>query len=486
MIDQQLIQELIARAIQVRDEQGDSQNTATRVGGLLYAIVIALAQAWQDTPDLEQLSQAFLRRDRPDTAQGPITTLQGLRSDGPLTVGQFVNSLTAGTGAGIDPQGNAQLQSLEVRTSLKVMELIINRLQAQEGEYAFTESGTIQSTQLLEPGTWLLHMRKRWDYDFTPFHEDDVIYGSINTLLQDGSTQTSWMRVLSVDQAANTLTVAVYPDADVPGGHNYTPRPSMNVTRRGNATDTSRQSCWYLSSYEGCIMFLEGVTKPILDPSNYYLTLGRPRHLDLFDGLPINYDHPYLFARGLIAQDILRVDFQGNPLYDIVDAGLWLPDAAYIRGLAPDGSRYIQHQVWYHSCLWRCVVDAATVGLPPRWNNPQWTCIQGTEAYTLEITSTAGRFLRMGSEYTTLGFILRHGTMDISVDAWQLQWSRESGLPDEDLLWNLQHAQAGHTLPITPTDMPTNWYQKRSVAFRLTVTLKPGEDTPLQTTIQFA
>ncbi len=49
-------------------------------------------------------------------------------------------------------------------------------------------------------------------------------------------------------------------------------------------------------------MYLEGVTKPILEESNYYLSLGRPKHLELFNGLPINYDHPYLFARGAIVQ----------------------------------------------------------------------------------------------------------------------------------------------------------------------------------------
>ncbi len=429
---------------------------------------------WADAAwDLDPESPAYkrwLRKDREDTAEGLLRLLKGAH------FGEFVNSMTAGKGGGIDEHGNAQLESLEVRSYMKVMELIINRLSAQEGDFNFTESGTIEKAEELEAGTWLLTMRKRWEYDFTPFKENDVIYGSINTLQADGSYITSWMRVLSVDTTANTLTVATYADADVPAGRNFGPVASMNVSRRGNATDTERQSCWYISSYEGCIMYLEGVTKPILDERNYYLTLGRPKTLSLFNGLPINYNHPYLYARGAIIQDLLRVDFAGNPVYEVVDLGLWQETEEYIRGYSEGQSRYIQHQVWWKSCCWRCVVEKATVGIAPRWNNAQWVCVVGDGNYTLEITSSSGHLLRYGREFTTLGYVLKHGDMDISVDAWQVKWTRESGLWEEDLLWNIEHAESGEAVSITPQDMPTNWAEERRVTFRCTVTLKDGED----------
>ncbi len=427
---------------------------------------------------LAEIKNRSLSRTGDDTAAGLITFLAGLVSkvtaklDGGATFGEYVDSLLAGTGAGIDSKGNAQVESIEVRSYMKVMELIVNRLSAQEGDFNFTESGTIEQVTEIEPGTYLLEMRKRWDFDFTAFQEHDVVYGSLNTLLADGSYITSWVRVLSVDTSANTLTVAVYPDAEVPSGVNFAPAKGMIISRRGNAQDETRQSCWYLSSYEGCIMYLEGVTKPILEESNYYLTLGRPKHLELFNGLPINYSHPYLFARGAIIQDLLRVDFKGNPVYEIVDAGVWDSSQQYIRGKDSTG-KHIQHQVWLHSCCWRCVVDFASIGVSPRWNNTQWVCVVN-DNFTLEITSSDGRFFRLGMEYTTLGFILRHGDSDVSVDAWQVEWTRESGLVEEDILWNTEHSAAGESVAITPADMPSNWAESRKVSFRCTVYVRDG------------
>ena len=122
------------------------------------------------------------------------------------------------------------------------------------------------------------------------------------------------------------------------------------------------------------------------------------------------------------------------------------------------------------------MAEAATVGLAPRWNNTQWVCIVGDSNFTLEITSTRGRFFRYGQEYTQLGFILKHGDMDISVDASQVEWTRESGLTAEDLLWNIEHAAASATLDITPQDMPSNWFDTKQVSFRCTVTIRDGED----------
>ncbi len=178
---------------------------------------------------LLEMARRSLSRLNDDTAEGLITFLEGLVSEGlvsakdGLEIGQYVNSITAGKGAGIDRDGNAQVESIEVRSYMKVMELIINRLSAQEGEFNFTESGTIDKVTELESGTYLLDIRKRWDFDFTAFKENDVVYGSINSLLEDGSYYTSWFRVLAVDVSANQLTVALYPDDEVPAGRNFCP-----------------------------------------------------------------------------------------------------------------------------------------------------------------------------------------------------------------------------------------------------------------------
>ena len=464
---------LLNQALLIRDETRNSANTAYRIGSLFINIIQKLAaDGIVDEEVLDEETIANLKLS--ELVLDKLTVNEFIKCFGSLEFGKngYVEGSKGGT---IDEDGNAEFQSVRIRSSLKVLEVIMNRLTAMEGDFNFTESGTIDKVTHLEDNVYLLDIRKRWDFDFTAFKEHDVVYGSLNSLLADGSNLTSWFRVLSVDVSANTLTVAMYPDIEIPEDRNYPPVEGMNICRRGNAENKERQNCWYFSSYEGCIMYLEGVTKPILEESNYYLSLGRPKHLELFNGLPINYKHPYLFARGAIIQDILRVDWKGNPIYEISDVGPWQSDAEYIRGYNEAEKKYTQHQVWHKSCCWRCAVEKATVGLAPRWNNLQWVCVVGDSNFSLSITSSHGRFFYFGREYTTLGFILKHGDLDISVDAWQVEWSRESGLPEEDALWNIEHSSCGNTVDITPNDMPSNWYETRKVVFRCTVYLKDGE-----------
>ena len=61
--------------------------------------------------------------------------------------------------------------------------------------------------------------------------------------------------------------------------------------------------------------------------------------------------------------------------------------------------------------------------------------------------------------------------MDISVDASQVEWTRESDLLEEDLLWNIEHAENANTVDITPLDMPTNWYEAKKVVFRCKISI---------------
>ena len=159
-----------------------------------------------------------------------------------LKFGEFIDSMVAGKGAGIFPDGRAQFERLEVRDSLTVLELIFNRLSAMESDYSFSESGTIESVSQLEDGTYSLKMKKRWDNDFTALAENDVVYGVVNDLTSGGGKYyTSWLRVLHVDISANMLNAVMYPDSEVPGGKNYPPEPLMILSHRGNPVDEERQ-----------------------------------------------------------------------------------------------------------------------------------------------------------------------------------------------------------------------------------------------------
>lgn len=462
--------QLLQRATVVRNETMEKANTANRIGSLFYDIVQFLGSM-----DIDELNQLFLRKDEDDTAHGAVTFLKGLFAKAGIEVGDFVDSMDAGQGAAITEDGRAQVESLEVRSSMKVMELIINRLSAQEGDFNFTESATIEKVVKLYDDTFTLILRKRWDFDFHAFQVGDVLYGSINTLLADGSVRTAWMRVIECDRAANSIVVVAYPDDEVPGGKNDVPVRSMVINRRGNAVDENRQSCWYISSYEGVIMYLEGVTKPLLDESNYYLSLGRPKHLTLFDGLLINYKHPYLFARGAIIQDLLRVDFEGNPIYEVIDEGLWSANVVYVKGYSYFYQKYVQQQVWHDGVCWRCIVDATTAGIPPRWNSTEWVAITGS--YSVKLNTADGQHWFRGSDvYTTLVATVRHGEADISddIEDSQVEWARVSRRTEEDAAWGILHKDCGLRCSITPDDLPSDFLEVRQVCFKVSVNVRPG------------
>jgi hypothetical protein len=412
----------------------------------------------------------YLRKDQEDETTHLLRLLEGAE------FGQFVRSLSAGKGAGVDASGNAQVESLEVRSYMRVMETIINRISAMEGDYTFTENGTIETMEVTTSGTYSLTLRKRWESDYTAFATGDVLYGCVNTMQQDLTVATSWMLVRAVDTASNTIEVALYGDSDVPAGKNYAPKVGMTLCRRGNAVDEKRQSCWYLSSTEGRLIYLEGVSKPIVDETNYYLTLGRPVEMQTFKDhkLPINYEHPYLYARGVIVQDLIRVDYQGNPTYEVVDKGTWDAETTYLRGYEQASGRYVQHQVWWGDCCWRCVVAQATVRQAPQWNNAEWACIVGGENYTLSMESSAGTFVRKGEEETTLTAVMRHGSQEVDTYRAEVTWSRESGLEQEDDEWEVQLTDVTCQLVLTSADMPSNWSEQRRVIFRCCVTLRDG------------
>ena len=111
-----------------------------------------LARLLQDI-SLEELQQIFLRKDREDGT--PYL----------LKFGEFIDSLVAGKGAGIFPDGRGQFEKLEVRSDFVALELIFNRIQAMEGDYSFSTSGTIENVTAMGDGTYTLQMRKRWEND---------------------------------------------------------------------------------------------------------------------------------------------------------------------------------------------------------------------------------------------------------------------------------------------------------------------------------
>lgn len=417
---------------------------------------------------LDELRKRLLSKDREDQTKFL------------LKFGEFIDSMIAGKGAGIFPDGRGQFEKLEVRSAMIVKELIYNRWFAQEGNVTYSEAGTIERIELLEDGTYDLYLRRRWDNDITAFKEQDVSYGSVNNLNSTGEYYDSWFRVLSVMQAENKLNVILYPDEEVPGGKNYPPAVGMVITRRGNAVDEERQGFWYISSYEGCICMLDGVTKPVLEESNYSIIIGKLKRLELFDNLPINYRQSYVYCRGIAIQDLMRIDYQGVVVVQLNDRGFWSLEVAQSENPYKVGKDTVD-TVWHYGCRWKCLVSGTTD--EPRYASTGWAMIEGNPAFTIDIESENGwQFdgsqLQEGVVFTTLtvtGQLYNRDVTDSILDT-DVSWTRDTGNVSEDNAWAVKRADAGKSLTLTVDDLGIEFGRTKTVCtFKARALLRDGQ-----------
>ena len=459
----------------------------TTVEQVTEKVKAGYADEAKDLSEDSPIREMFLSRLVDDVAKGNITFEQaikvlGLASfGGGAEFGEFIKSLYAGKGAGIDANGNAEFESVRVRSYFECLELIVNRLSAIEGDQILTEADTIESVDDLGNNCYGLHLRSKWDGYFTAQRENNVLKGIINTLAAgSGLYYTCWMRVNSVNTANNYIEVTAYPDEDTPAGTNYPPCADMKIARWGNQTDKTRQSCIYLSSTEGRIVRLTGVTKPIIEPENYGATFGTlPEFLRSMD-LPIVDGQDYVYARGLIVQDIIRIDYKGKPISEVIDRGPWAAGAAYYcEALNPETGIYEISDVWYMGCKWRCAKTGTTTA--PAWNNTDWAMVEGNPQFTVEFADTD--YIFDPDRFSlTLTIIARLYNMDITDDILpaDVEWTRYSedanGVPRtaSDNAWALKRAGAGKSLSLTIEDCDLNGYMPRTLKFIATVTLRDG------------
>ena len=383
--------------------------------------------------------------------------------------GEFVDSLIAGKGAGIFPDGRAQVERLEVRGSLSVLDLIINQIQGMESDYSFTEIGKIESVEDLGESTYRLKIEKRTDFDFMKFQENDVCFSIINTLLTGGSEYyTSWMRILTTNAQENSITVVLYPDSEVPGGTNYPPLAGYNVTRRGNSTlpeaggFNERAQSWMISSREGRIMFLANVFKPILEDYNYSISIGRFPRTKALEKLPISENETGVMAQTVIAEKFYQLDHNGDVVPNKVDRGIWSPETAQSGApyrfvqhelAKPSGSEYTlleQHTVYHLGCKWGCLKDKTTD--EPKWNSPSWGLLEGDSRYSLQLSLSGGEAFVIGGVDEVISGRVFYGTIDITDDvmaddATEVEWFRNSGNVPADNLWTPEYVD-GNRLAI--------------------------------------
>ena len=426
----------------------------------------------EDSPILKM----FLSRINDDTAQGLITFLKGLVSEGIISakqgveIGEFVKGLYTGTGAAIDEKGNAEVESLRVRSYLEVMELIINRLSAIEGDQILTEADTIETVDDLGDGLYRLKLKEKWEGYFTAQVVGNVVKGIINTLASgSGVYYTSWMLVKDVDTATNQIVVQTYPDEDTPAGRNFPPCELMKFARWGNVADEKRQSCLYFSSSDNRILRLSRVTKPIIDIGNYGFILGElPEWFyDPEQKLPINKNGDAIYVKTLVYQNAVKMNYQGKPEATIVDRGNWMenPEEPYhFEAINSQTGVYETSDVWYRGCKWRCIKDCPTGA--PRYDSMEWFMIEGNPDFTISIEVENGGLLDYdwfavhGTDLVVTGQI---HNQDVTADILDtdVSWTRRS--KDAEGNWRVSDDEAwnallrkGKTLHLTVDDISYN------------------------------
>lgn len=410
----------------------------------------------------EGLGDKFISKKNDDYAEGIITFLKDIIVKGPikalskLTVGEsIIDSLIAGKGI-IAEDGRIQADRMELRSSLTVLRLIINEIQAMAGDFSFSDCGAIEKVELLDDGTYRLTMEKRTDTDWTTLEENDVLCSIVNSLLIGGTDYyTSWFRPVSKNRNDNTLTVVLYPDSEVPGGKNYPPVEGYNVTRKGNAkvpdvgeAPNERAQSWLLSSREGRIMFLQNVFKPILEDYNYALTLGRFPNVKMIEKLPIGSTDVGVMSKIGVFEKIYEADWNGTIIPKKVDRGEWSLETA--QGDEPyrfvdyetllENQKVIttleQHTAYHYGCKWGCLIDKTTE--EPKWNSAGWVLLEGDKNYYLDFIApgTAKR----GQVNMDITAWIKYANRDITnvllaTTGVSIEWLRDTGNIPADNSW---------------------------------------------------
>lgn len=489
-----------------------SANPVERVAGEVRAIRNQIGNLSNVGQEVRRVGdRIYLRKDVSDRTPYPLNVGGALTAEEWLLVGKFISGLS---GAGIDAFGNAEVESMTVRSFLRIYELIVNRQRTFDSDIMLTEGDTVESVVpfgLSSEGLqrFTLKLREEWEGYTTALYEADVLRGIYNELAQPGNETvpgatrkngalyfTVWLRVLAVRPLQNEVDVVMYADEDCPAQHNFEPREMLKICRWGNAGETEaqkqRQRVIYLSSSEGSIMLLDHVTKPIIDKGNIVAVMGRlPMFIADYDMDFKPGDHG-IYVNKIYAGHFQQIGHAGYPDPVIYYRGDWDPDERYYDGtiqgpVDPTGVTgpvvaYEKSQVGYMGCQWVC--NKTGTKNTPTWDSIDWTLYVGDPRLHLEFDSPDS-VVDIESPDLILGVVASINNQDVTTHPdMRYDWSRRSVIGEtedtaSDAAWTAAHQNIGPTVHLLREDM--NYAFGRppdELVYTVLATLDPSQPSP--------
>ena len=365
-----------------RATMADRANTASRADEAAHAATATNATTAEraNTADTATRAQSAQTADRAASAARADQAQRATEAE-TLRTPNYSDGLTTGAGARIDAVGNAEFQSVAVRGFFRAAEYQINRIALSEGDVFHTENGLVKSAEHQADGRWKVMLQERFQGDVTGFRAGDILRGAYNGIGTSGGAaeiRTSWLRVEAVDTKAGTLTASLYADNQTPEGRNAPPVALMRLARWGNTTDPTRQSHIMESATDGRIVRRVKVSAPIVDgaQSDGFVVGKLPTWLHSHFGAAVADASDYVYARGIITQNILRYTPTGRPLAERVDRGLWSSSARYFyEQQNPETGSFEISRVWHDGALYE-LARGGNGSTAPTAQSTHWTLIQ--------------------------------------------------------------------------------------------------------------
>ena len=281
---------------------------------------------------------------------GLLSAIGGLFVKGFIKIGDFMSGLQGGY---IDEQGNAELESLILRSYLAVPELRYNRITYFEGYNLISPGGglTIDDYVINDDGKITVTPRLEDGEPCGQFVGDILLgYWHSKTASGDfaGFAKVQFV-VDSVDYDAKTFVMIPNPKLELHIEKN------MKLGQTGNFTNTERQTYIVIDTRYGnnCITLYDGVNTWTPTAAMAKAWFGKKKGVDIH-GIDAS-TYSAVLQNIIMTGKIYQIDqISGQDIPVPIDKGAWV-----------NGQRYAYYdRVTYNGSLWLCVNENGTTTEP--------------------------------------------------------------------------------------------------------------------------